>query len=56
MNLQRLKKIANPRNTASGGLRMKDPKEVAKRGLEAFVYQLGFAADENGADKMREPA
>jgi len=44
--------FANPRNTASGGLRMKDPKEVAKRGLEAFVYQLGYAADEAGNNKM----
>lgn len=32
----------NARNTASGGLRMKDPNEVAKRGLEAFIYQLGY--------------
>jgi DNA ligase (NAD+) len=37
--------FANPRNTASGGLRMKDPKEVAKRGLVAFIYQLGYAVD-----------
>lgn len=44
--------FANPRNTASGGLRMKDPKEVAKRGLEAFIYQLGYAVDEAGTNKM----
>lgn len=46
MNLERQKAglslFANARNTASGGLRMKDPAEVAKRGLEAFVYQIGY--------------
>ena len=40
--------FANARNTASGGLRMKDPREVAKRGLEAFMYTLGYAADAKG--------
>lgn len=40
--------FANARNTATGGLRMKDPREVAERGLEAFIYQLGFAADKAG--------
>ncbi len=45
---QGLTLFANARNTATGGLRMKDPKEVAKRGLEAFIYTLGYAEDENG--------
>ena len=49
---QGLSLFANPRNTASGGLRMKDPKEVAKRGLEAFIYQLGYVVDEEGNNKM----
>ncbi len=40
--------FANPRNTATGGLRMKDPKEVAKRGLEAFIYQIGYAVGGEG--------
>ena len=40
--------FANPRNAATGGLRMKDPKEAAKRGMEAFIYQLGFAEDTEG--------
>jgi len=31
---------ANPRNMASGTLRIKDPTEVAKRNLEAFVYHI----------------
>jgi len=40
--------FANPRNAATGGLRMKDPKEVAQRGLEAFIYQFGYAANAAG--------
>jgi DNA ligase (NAD+) len=42
--------FANPRNAATGGLRMKDPKEAAERGLEAFLYQLGYAVDSEGND------
>ena len=40
--------FANARNTATGGLRMKDPREVSKRGLEAFIYSLGYAEDSDG--------
>lgn len=40
--------FANPRNAATGGLRMKDPREAAGRGLEVFVFQLGYAADAGG--------
>ena len=40
--------FANPRNAATGGLRMKDPSEVSKRKLEAFIYQVSFAEDQNG--------
>ena len=51
MNEKRAKKglqlFANPRNTATGGLRTKDPKETAKRQIEAFVYQLGYAIDQS---------
>jgi DNA ligase (NAD+) len=45
-----LKTFENSRNTASGSLRMKDPKEVAKRGLEAFIYQVGYLIDLDGRD------
>lgn len=31
---------ANPRNTASGTLKMQDPKEVAKRKLDCFMYYI----------------
>jgi DNA ligase (NAD+) len=34
--------LANPRNAASGTLRIKDPEEVRKRCLEAFVYNISF--------------
>ena len=40
--------FANARNTATGGLRMKDPREVARRGLEAFIYSFAFASDKDG--------
>lgn len=42
--------FANPRNAATGGLRMKDPRETERRGLEAFIYQLGYAEDEQGKE------
>lgn len=45
--------FANARNTAAGGLRMKDPKEVAQRGLEAFIYTLGFAEDKTGNNILK---
>jgi len=34
--------LANPRNAAAGTLRIKDPVEVAKRNLEAFVYHISY--------------
>jgi len=34
--------LANPRNAASGSLRIKDPVEVGRRKLEAFTYSLGY--------------
>ena len=34
--------LANPRNAAAGTLRMKDPGEVAKRKLEAFLYNVSY--------------
>ena len=43
---ENLPPLANPRNAASGTLRLKDPKEVAKRNLEAFVYHIGYISTE----------
>jgi DNA ligase (NAD+) len=34
--------LANPRNAAAGTLRMKDPAEVGKRKLEAFLYHVSY--------------
>jgi DNA ligase (NAD+) len=42
-----LKTFQNSRNTASGSLRMKDPKEVKTRGLEAILYHVSYAVDQN---------
>ena len=56
MNLERekegLKVFQNSRNTASGSLRMKDPQEVGKRNLEAFIYQIGFVVDQEGNEML----
>lgn len=46
--------FANARNTASGGLRIKDPKDVAKRGLEAFMYTLGYAVNAEGQNILEQ--
>lgn len=45
--------FANPRNAATGALRMKDPSETASRGLEAFIYQLGYAEDADGNEILK---
>ncbi len=39
---QGLSPLANPRNAAAGTLRIKDPREAAKRNLEAFVYHISY--------------
>ncbi|MBC9910615.1 NAD-dependent DNA ligase LigA [Chitinophaga varians] len=45
---ENLPPLANPRNAASGSLRMVDPNEVAKRGLEAFLYHMSYHTMEAG--------
>jgi len=40
--------LANPRNAASGTLRIKDPAEARRRNLEAFVYNISFHVDLKG--------
>lgn len=56
LNQEREKKglplFANPRNTATGGLRMKEPVESSKRGIEVFIYQLGYAVDATGKNML----
>lgn len=36
--------LANPRNAAAGSLRIKDPSEVRRRNLEAFLYHASYTA------------
>jgi DNA ligase (NAD+) len=48
MVAQHLPPLANPRNAASGTLRIKDPREVAKRNLEAFLYHVSYIHIEKG--------
>ncbi|MEO8588307.1 MAG: NAD-dependent DNA ligase LigA [Flavobacteriales bacterium] len=44
LNAERAKEgeelYANPRNTAAGSLKQQDPKDVARRGLDNFIYTL----------------
>lgn len=47
---QCLEPLANTRNAASGSLRMKESAEVAKRGLEAFMYHVSLIEDAEGND------
>lgn len=44
--------LANSRNSATGGLRTKDPAETARRQLDAFIFQLGYAVDQEGRDML----
>jgi DNA ligase (NAD+) len=44
--------LANPRNAASGSLRMQDAAEVARRGLEAILYHVSYAIDQDGNDLL----
>ena len=45
--------FANPRNAATGGLRTKDAKDTKARGIEAFIYQLGYAENTQGVQIVR---
>ena len=39
---QHIAPLANPRNAASGSLRIKDPAEVSRRQLEVFLYHISY--------------
>lgn len=41
---QNLPPLANPRNAAAGSLRIKDPQEVKRRSLEAFLYHVSYVS------------
>lgn len=42
LKLKQQAPLANPRNAAAGSLRMKDPKEVGERNLDAFIYHISY--------------
>ena len=46
--------LANPRNAASGTLRILDPAEVRKRGLNAILYNISYYALKPGAHRPKE--
>ena len=50
---QGLAPLANPRNASAGTLRIKDPLEVRRRKLEAFVYHLSYYTLKRGAEDLR---
>ncbi len=51
MNEERLEEgfppFANPRNAAAGSIRLQNPAEVAKRKLDAVVYQVSYVEPES---------
>ena len=51
MNEERLEEglppFANPRNASAGSIRLQNPAEVAKRKLEAVVYQVSYVEPES---------
>jgi DNA ligase (NAD+) len=50
--IQNLPPLANPRNAASGSLRIKDPREVSRRNLEAFLYHVSYISPIEGLKKQ----
>ncbi|HVF81474.1 MAG TPA: NAD-dependent DNA ligase LigA [Flavisolibacter sp.] len=46
--------LANPRNAAAGTLRIKDPMEVRRRNLEAFVYHVSYYVLDDGRQMTDE--
>jgi DNA ligase (NAD+) len=48
---QNLPPLANPRNAAAGTLRIKDPREVSRRNLEAFLYHMSYFTTLDGKKK-----
>ncbi len=49
---QGLPPLANPRNASAGTLRIKDPKIVAERSLEGFLYHISYFTT---VSKKKEP-
>jgi DNA ligase (NAD+) len=51
---QNIPPLANPRNAAAGSLRIKDPKEVSRRNLEAFLYHVSYFTNLDGQPNINE--
>jgi DNA ligase (NAD+) len=49
---QGLAPLANPRNASAGTLRIKDPLEVRRRKLEAFVYHVSYYTLKRGVEEL----
>jgi len=49
---QGLAPLANPRNASAGTLRIKDPLEVRRRKLEAFVYHVSYYTLNKGTEDL----
>jgi DNA ligase (NAD+) len=49
---QGLAPLANPRNASAGTLRIKDPLEVRRRKLEAFVYHVSYYTLKKGTEDL----
>lgn len=49
---QGLAPLANPRNASAGTLRIKDPMEVQRRKLEAFVYHVSYYTLTKGTEDL----
>lgn len=49
---QGLAPLANPRNASAGTLRIKDPAEVGRRKLEAFIYHISYYTTIKNADPL----
>ncbi|MCW3124268.1 MAG: ligase, NAD-dependent [Flavipsychrobacter sp.] len=49
-----LSPLANPRNAASGTLRILDPAEVKKRGLNAILYHISDYTLADGAERPKQ--
>ncbi|MBA2744604.1 MAG: NAD-dependent DNA ligase LigA, partial [Flavisolibacter sp.] len=47
--------LANPRNASAGTLRIKDPLEVKRRNLEAFVYHVSYYTAKPSAGEKNSP-
>lgn len=52
---QQLPPLANPRNAAAGALRMKDPQDVKKRNLEAFLYHVSYILQDKNVGNENMP-